>query len=343
MIASAPGVKPYTARQIYAWVYSKRVETVGEMTSLSLDLRRWLAEHVQVGWPGIGRLSTSTDGTRKYLFRFDDGRLVESVWIPEPNRNTICLSTQIGCRMGCTFCATARMGLVRNLRAGEILGEALRVLADIGYRDRRVNIVFMGMGEGLDNYDEVMKAFRLLADPDGIAISPRRITLSTVGLVPGIERLAGEERAPRLAISLNSPFDAERASIMPVGKKYTVKRLMEAASAFIHARHGDGRVRLNERVTFEYVLLQGINDTSAHAQELIRLLRNVPAKLNLLAYNESPLLPHRRPDDRSIERFKQMLLAASVPVSFRRSRGRDIEAACGQLATRHMDDPRPLD
>ncbi|MEW6368982.1 MAG: 23S rRNA (adenine(2503)-C(2))-methyltransferase RlmN [Acidobacteriota bacterium] len=334
LVEELPGARAYTARQIHAWIYVKHTRRFEEMTNLPLALRATLDQAFEISGPVCARVSRSADGTCKCLFELADGEHVESVWIPEPRRNTMCLSTQVGCKMGCTFCATGRMGFRRNLESGEIVGQALHILDDIGYRDRRVNVVFMGMGEGLDNYDEVMRAFRLLADPEGCAISPRRITLSTAGHVPGIERLAAETRSPKLAVSLNSPFDDERSTIMPITRKYPIRRLMEAVRKFMEARHPNGeRVRLNERVTFEYVLLKGINDTPAHAAELIRLLRGVPAKLNLLAYNPLPALPYERPEDSRVESFKNALLAANVPVSFRRSRGVDIEAACGQLAT----------
>lgn len=333
IIREMPGARPYTSRQLYAWIYAKRSRDFAEMTNLPGVLRTHLERLCEIGSPAIDTVATSTDGTRKYLLSLHDRERIESVWIPEPARNTMCLSTQVGCRMGCTFCATALMGLRRNLTSGEIVGQALRILDDIGYRDRRVNVVFMGMGEGLDNYDQLMKAFRLLADPDGVAISPRRITLSTVGLVPGIERLALEPKAPKLAVSLNSPFDHERSDVMPINRKYSLSRLMDAIAGFMSARHHGKHIRLNERVTFEYVLMKGVNDSPAHARELIRLLRHLPAKLNLLAYNPTPQLPFERPDDTWIESFKTMLLDANVPVSFRRSRGRDIAAACGQLVT----------
>jgi len=332
-IRDLPGLRPFTARQLYGWIYVKRARTFDVMTNLPLSLRTALTRDFTIRAPSLDRLSISSDGTRKYLFSLEDRNGVESVWIPEESRNTLCLSTQVGCRMNCRFCATARMGFVRNLSAGEIVGQAMHMLDEIGYRDRRVNIVFMGMGEGLDNYDSTMGAFRLLSDPDGIAISPRRITLSTAGLVPGIERLSHEPRAPKLAVSLNSPFDSERSSLMPINRRYPISQVIEAVTAFIHAQHGGERIRLNERVTFEYILLKGVNDTPAHAQELIRLLRNVPSKLNLLTHNPAEGLPFERCDDEWIESFKERLLAANVPVSFRRSRGRDIEAACGQLAT----------
>lgn len=337
LVGSLSGAKPFTPAQLYVWLYSKRARSFAAMSNLTLPMRRELELRFDLGLPILENLSCSADGTKKYLFRMTDRALIESVWIPEPGRNTMCLSTQVGCRMGCRFCATGLMGLKRNLTAGEVVGQALCVLDDIGYRDRRVNVVFMGMGEGLDNYENVMKAFRLLTDPDGIAISPRRITLSTVGLVPGIERLATERRSPKLAISLNSPFDNERSDIMPVNRKYTIARLMDAVAAFMSAQHLGKRVRLNERVTFEYVLLKGVNDTPAHARELIKLVRRVPAKLNLLAFNPTPSLPFERPDEAWIESFKKILLDADVPVSFRRSRGRDIGAACGQLVTAHRN------
>ncbi len=279
----------------------------------------------------------STDGTVKFLLRLDDGRLIESVYIPdhpagpadgdrrpEP-RATFCVSTQVGCAMRCAFCLTGRMGIDRNLTAGEIVGQ-VRVLArDLQLLDSRFNIVLMGMGEPLHNYDETMKALYMLADDRGMAMSPRRITLSTVGVLPNLERLATESLMPNLAISLHATTEEQRDRLVPVNRKYGLRELLDACRRF--------PLKRRERITFEYVLLNEVNDTPEDARRLVALLAGIKGKVNLLPLNEAAGIPFERPSDERVNQFARILAAHGVTVSVRKSRGRDIRAACGQLIT----------
>jgi len=245
------------------------------------------------------------------------------VFIPDAPAMTFCISTQVGCAMACAFCLTGRMGLVRNLTAGEIAGQ-VRVLADaLGLRDKAFNIVLMGMGEPLHNYDETMKALRILADEHGLALPPRRVTLSTVGLLPALEKLAREPVMPNLAISLHAPTDVQRGELVPINRKYGVAEIIEACKRF--------PVRKRSRITFEYVLLSGVNDSPEDARRLAKLLAGVKAKVNLIPLNAAAGIPFERPDEQAIDRFASTLAAKGVTVSVRKSRGRDIRAACGQL------------
>jgi 23S rRNA (adenine2503-C2)-methyltransferase len=266
----------------------------------------------------------STDGTRRYLLRLLDSRTVEAVLMPEEARDTICISTQVGCPVGCTFCMTALMGLERNLTAGEIVGQVLFIAGDNGLRpeDRRVNVVMMGMGEPLLNLENVVKATRLLADPAGVGLSQRRITVSTSGIIPKIAELGREAVRPKLAISLNASTEEQRREIMPVTRKYHIADLMEACRAY--------PLRPWERLTFEYVLLAGVNDTDADARRVVRLLANLKCKLNLIALNPGPGIPFETPSAERVASF-QAIVRRSLPCFVRKPRGRDIFAACGQL------------
>jgi 23S rRNA (adenine2503-C2)-methyltransferase len=255
--------------------------------------------------------------------RLADQRQIESVFIPDTPAMTFCISTQVGCAMACAFCLTGRMGLVRNLTAGEIVGQ-VRVLADaLSLRDKPFNIVLMGMGEPLHNYDETMKALRILADEHGFALPPKRVTLSTVGLLPALERLAREAIMPNLAISLHAPTDVQRGELVPINRKYGVAEIIEACKRF--------PVRKRSRITFEYVLLSGVNDSPEDARRLARLLAGVKSKVNLIPLNAAAGIPFDRPSDEAIDRFAAILADKGVIVSVRKSRGRDIRAACGQL------------
>jgi 23S rRNA (adenine2503-C2)-methyltransferase len=273
--------------------------------------------------PELQSRQESSDGTTKFLLRLTDGRHVECVYIPDTPAQTFCISTQVGCAMGCGFCLTGKMGLVRNLTAGEIAGE-VRVLAhQTGFADRPFNVVLMGMGEPLHNYDATMKALRILADERGLALHPRRVTLSTVGIVPGLERLAKEPVMPNLAVSLHATTDEDRSRLVPVNRKYALKDVIDACRRFPVRRRG--------RITFEYVLLEDVNDRPDDARRLARLLEGIKAKVNLLALNEAPGIPFRRPSDERVNAFAKILADRGVVVSVRKSRGRDIRAACGQL------------
>jgi 23S rRNA (adenine2503-C2)-methyltransferase len=325
---AAIGLERYRARQVFQWVYRRGVTDFGRMTDLSAAHRQALADHFYVSTPAVERRDTSEDGTEKFLLALQDGRQVESVFIPRTPHNTFCISTQVGCAMGCAFCLTATMGLVRNLTPGEIVGQ-VRVLAGaLDLRDSRFNIVFMGMGEPLHNYDATMAAVRILADSQGFAVHPRRITVSTVGLVPAIERLAGEDVMPRLAVSLHAPTDEQRAALVPVNRKYPIADIIEACRRFPPARRG--------RITFEYVLLAGVNDSPEDARRLAALVQGLHVKVNLIPLNPAAGIRFERPSDERIDAFGRTLAARGVTVMVRKSRGRDIRAACGQLAVEGM-------
>jgi 23S rRNA (adenine2503-C2)-methyltransferase len=273
----------------------------------------------------VTRLERSEDGTTKFLLRLEDGREIESVFIPDTPAMTFCISTQVGCAMKCAFCLTGKMGIVRNLTPSEIVGQ-VRVLArELGFLDARFNIVLMGMGEPLHNYDSTMKALRILADEHGMAVAPRRITLSTVGVLPAMERLATEPIMPNLAISLHSTTEDQRDLLVPVNRKYGLKDLLDACRRF--------PLKRRERITFEYVLLADVNDTPEDARRLVKLLGGIKAKVNLLPLNEAAGIPFARPSDARVNRFASILADHGVTVLVRKSRGRDIRAACGQLIT----------
>lgn len=317
------GQERFRARQIFAWIYRRGVTDIATMTNLPQALRATLAAHCEVQTPTLASRERSTDGTEKFLFRLGDGRHIESVYIPDTPAMTFCISTQVGCAMACAFCLTGKMGLVRNLTAGEIAGQ-VRVLAHaLHLHDKPFNIVLMGMGEPLHNYDAVMKAMRLLADTHGLGVTPRRVTLSTVGLLPALEKLGREPLMPNLAISLHAPTDAIRGSLVPINKKYGVADIIEACKRF--------PVRKRSRITFEYVLLAGVNDSLADARGLAKLLAGVKAKVNLIPLNAAPGIPYERPSDDTVDAFARTLAERDVTVSVRKSRGRDIRAACGQL------------
>jgi 23S rRNA (adenine2503-C2)-methyltransferase len=317
------GADRFRARQIFRWLYRRGVNDVSVMTDLPRELRERLAREFTVTTPALVHREKSIDGTEKFLLRLADGRQIESVFIPDTPSMTFCVSTQVGCAMACAFCLTGKMGLVRNLTAGEIVGQ-VRVLANaLDMRDKRFNIVLMGMGEPLHNYDETMRALRILADEHGFAMSPRRITLSTVGLLPALERLAREPFMPNLAISLHAPTDAQRAALVPLNKKYGVADIIAACKRF--------PLKKRSRITFEYVLLAGVNDSPDDARRLATLLAGVKSKVNLIPLNAAAGIPYERPSDEAINRFAQVLADHHLTVSVRKSRGRDIRAACGQL------------
>jgi 23S rRNA (adenine2503-C2)-methyltransferase len=313
----------FHARQIYRWIWKRGVTDPSQMTDLSRGLRASLAGAATIGTPVIVRRDQSEDGTQKFVLRLGDNRLIESVFIPDTPAQTFCVSTQVGCAMGCAFCLTGKMGLVRHLSAAEIAGQVVVLARDLDLLDEPFNIVLMGMGEPLHNYDATMKALRMLADGHGLAVGPRRVTLSTVGLTPMIERLAAEPLMPNLAISLHAATEEQRASIVPPTKKYRLHDLVEACRRFPLARRN--------RITFEYVLLEGVNDSPDDARRLVKLLAGIKAKVNLIPLNAAPGIPFDRPSDARVDRFAKILAAKRLAVSVRKSRGRDIRAACGQL------------
>jgi 23S rRNA (adenine2503-C2)-methyltransferase len=320
---STLGAKPFRAKQLYRWVYRRGLECIDDMTDLSLQLRAQLQATVRFTTPRVTARQVSSDGTQKFLLTLADGRTIEAVFIPDTPAMTMCVSTQVGCAMQCGFCLTGQMGLVRHLTAGEIAGQ-VRVLArELELQERRFNIVLMGMGEPLHNYDATMKALRLLATPDGLALTPRRVTLSTVGILSGMTRLALEPWLPNLAVSLHATTDQQRHALIPTSRAQRLSDLIAACRRFPLKHRG--------RITFEYVLLNGVNDTQADATRLAALLDDLPAKVNLIPLNEAPGIPFARPSDERVNRFARSLATSGLNVSVRTSRGRDIRAACGQL------------
>ncbi|MGH9387600.1 MAG: 23S rRNA (adenine(2503)-C(2))-methyltransferase RlmN [Vicinamibacterales bacterium] len=317
------GHKRFHATQIYRWIWKRGVTTFTAMTDLPRALRATLEERAAISTPATMTRAVSEDGTQKFVLRLGDAKQIESVFIPDTPAQTFCISTQVGCAMACGFCLTGKMGLVRHLSAGEIAGQ-VRVLADaLDLRNSRFNIVLMGMGEPLHNYDATMKALRILNDEAGLAINPRRVTLSTVGLVPMLTRLASEPLMPNLAVSLHATTEEQRTAIVPPTKKYSLHDIIDACKRFPIAKRG--------RITFEYVLLDGVNDTPEDARRLVKLLAGVKAKVNLIPLNAAPGIPFDRPSDERVDRFAKILAAKNLGVSVRKSRGRDIRAACGQL------------
>jgi 23S rRNA (adenine2503-C2)-methyltransferase len=317
------GQERFRAKQIFRWIYRRGVTDIEAMTDLPRALRAALLEEFNLTTPEVVARERSADGTEKFLLRLADGRQIESVFIPDTPAMTFCISTQVGCAMACAFCLTGKMGLLRNLTAGEIAGQ-VRVLASaLGLRDKPFNIVLMGMGEPLHNYDDTMKALRMLADEHSLALPPRRVTLSTVGLLPALERLAREPLMPNLAISLHAPTDAQRGALVPINKKYGIAEIIDACKRF--------PLKRRSRITFEYVLLAGVNDSADDAHRLAKLLGGVKSKVNLIPLNAAAGIPFERPPDASIDRFAKILADRGVTVSVRKSRGRDIRAACGQL------------
>jgi 23S rRNA (adenine2503-C2)-methyltransferase len=293
------------------------------MTDLPRDFRRDLSEVAVVGVPEVERRTPSQDGSEKFVFRFPDGARVQSVLMPDGDRLTLCVSTQVGCGFGCAFCFTGTMGLERNLGAGEIVGQVVGVGQTLGADRRITHVVYMGMGEPLANYTATVKSLRLLTDPAGVGMSPRRVTVSTVGLVGGIERLAGENLRVNLAISLHATTNEIRDRIMPVNKGFAIEELLAACKRF--------PLPFRQRMTFEYVLLEGVNDAPEHARRLVRLLKGIRAKVNLIPFNDWDGSAFGRPPLPRILAFQALLLEQGITATVRWSKGEDIGAACGQL------------
>jgi 23S rRNA (adenine2503-C2)-methyltransferase len=334
------GEKPYRGPQIYHALYKERQFDFAAMTNLPAALRERLAQEATITLPRVLRQFASVDGSIRYLFSIGSptGKEVakpaqiESVFMPRDGRQTICISTQAGCAVDCHFCLTAQLGLIRNLTAGEIVGQVLVALRENREQlSPQTNVVLMGQGEPLLNYDATMAAVRILLDPKGVGLGPRHITLSTSGIVPGIERLGKEKIRPSLAISLNASSDEQRDALMPINRKYPLGVLLEACRKY--------PLRPREYFTFEYVLLGGVNDAPEDARRVVRLLAHIRAKVNLIPWNPGNL-PYRAPTEESIEKFQEILVEKGVPSFIRYSRGQDVFAACGQLAS--MESAGPL-
>jgi 23S rRNA (adenine2503-C2)-methyltransferase len=334
------GERPFRAAQLYHALYAERRFEFAAMTNIPASLRERLAQEARITLPRIARRFPSVDGSIRYLFSIGDPissegakpAQIEAVFMPREGRQTICISTQAGCAVDCHFCLTAQLGLIRNLTAGEIVGQVLVALEE--NREQlapQTNVVLMGQGEPLLNFDATMAAVRILLDPKGVALAPRHVTLSTSGIVPGIERLGREKIRPSLAISLNASSDEQRNALMPINRKYPLKVLLEACRKY--------PLRPREYFTFEYVLLGGVNDTPEDARRVVRLIAHIRAKVNLIPWNPGNL-PYRAPTAESIEEFQRILVDKGVPTFVRYSRGQDVFAACGQLAL--METPSPF-
>jgi 23S rRNA (adenine2503-C2)-methyltransferase len=332
-IVAGLGEPAYRAEQIYLWLYRRRARTIAEMTDLAKGIRDALAAAYDLRWPEVVERGHSQDGTIKYLFRLDDGATVESVYIPEDRRRTICISTQAGCPLKCAFCLTGISGYKRNLKPWEILGQVATVMHEAPPEPKPWNVVVMGMGEPLLNYDNTVIALRALMDPEGFAVAPKKLTLSTVGILPALEKLMQEPVRPNLAISLHAPTKELRLELMPIEERYDIKDVIAAAQRYPIPRGG--------AVTYEYVLLGGVNDQPAHARALVRLLAGSHGKVNLIPLNPAPEIPFAPPSREAVDEFCRILSEARVPVSVRRPRGQDILAACGQLHLKRGDVPVP--
>jgi 23S rRNA (adenine2503-C2)-methyltransferase len=318
------GKAPYRGRQLYHALYQRRERDVAALTDLDRNFREALAAHYEITYPDLQGEFISKDGSARYLLRLQDNTAIETVYMPEGDRITLCLSSQAGCAVDCRFCFTALLGLKRNLSAAEILGQVLAVARAREIPPRsRLNLVFMGMGEPLLNLAQVMKSVRIFADPQGLGIPLRRITISTSGIIPGVRDLADDPRRPKLAISLNASNEEQRTELMPINRKYPLRELMRACRAY--------PLRARELLTFEYVLLDGFNDTDADALRVAELLRGMRAKVNLIPYNPGPGLLYRPSPLERVLAFQQLLTERNIPAYLRISRGQDIGAACGQL------------
>ena len=327
------GSKPFRARQLMSWLYKRGESDIDAMTDLAKDFRATLSSHAVVKLPEIVTTQVASDGTRKWLLSGGNGQAFETVYIPEEDRGTLCISSQVGCVLDCSFCSTAQQGFNRNLTTAEIVGQVWLANRELGWKvgENRIitNIVLMGMGEPLANFRNVIPAIKIFLDDLGFDISRRRVTLSTSGLVPQIYKLA-EEVNCALAVSLHAPNDALRSELVPINRKHPIAELLEACWHYLDEQNG-------RSVTFEYVMLDGINDQPEHARELARLLRGKPAKLNLIPFNPFPGTQYRRSPQAAIERFRDELVQRDLIATIRKTRGEDIDAACGQLAGQVTD------
>lgn len=336
----------YRSKQLFQALHRNGAVNTNDITNLKKSIRDYLSSNFPMTNLTMASVKVSADGTRKYQFTTHDGHTIESVFIPHAakhGRHSLCISSQVGCAMGCTFCATAALKLVRNLSASEIVSQVYQVSQDVMARgdaatlvlnpnERPIhNIVFMGMGEPLHNFDNVVRAIKLLTHPDGMSFSPRRITVSTSGLVPKIKEL-GEETGVYLAISLNATTNEVRNLIMPVNKKWHIEELLKAARSF--------PLKVRERITFEYVMLKGINDTKEDAERLVVMLKDLKCKINLIPFNEHPLSPYKRPDNETVLAFHRILYRNHCAVFTRKTRGDDIDAACGMLGAKKLEGVR---
>lgn len=330
------GEKPFRAQQILKWIYHQGVTDFAEMTNLSVSLRQRLQGLAEIRPPRILSEQVSLDGTTKWLMGFGGANAVETVFIPEPNRGTLCISSQVGCALNCTFCSTGAQGFNRNLSTSEIIGQVWQAARALGHERngvRRItNVVLMGMGEPLLNFDAVAPALSLLRDDLGFGMAAKRVTLSTAGLVPGIDRLR-DTIDVALAVSLHAPSDDLRETLVPLNRKYPIRELMRACADYVSDKH-------KRTVTFEYTLIDGVNDHPDHARKLVKLLRRLPSKLNLIPFNPFPGTAYRCSPEPRIRAFQEIVMAGGLIATVRKTRGDDIDAACGQLAGKVLDRTR---
>lgn len=329
----ALGEKAFRAKQAFEWIHDKCIDEIDKITVFSESLKEKLKEkHTILNLKIVKRFDSKIDGTKKYLFALDDGNIIESVMMKYKHGITVCLSTQVGCKMGCSFCASTKEGLIRNLEPSEILDQFYKIQQDIG--ERISNVVLMGSGEPLDNYDKTIKFLKLLHSEQGQNLSYRHITLSTCGIASRIYELADENIPINLSISLHSPFDEERRKIMPVSEKYTINDILEACDYYIE--------KTNRRITFEYTLIDGVNDSVEYALEMSRLLKGMLAHVNLIPLNPIDEFDHAKSQDQSIKKFKEILDNRGITATIRREMGADINAACGQLRRDYVDENEKL-
>ena len=318
-------VETYRVHQVFTWVYHYHCRDFSEMTNISKSLRAQLTEHFHFSLPKIQQRTHSKDGSIKYLLELNDGAVVESVWMPSESRKTLCLSTQVGCRLNCSFCLTASLGLKRNLTAAEIIGQHIVINEELEEKDQITNVVFMGMGEPLDNYVPVVDALRLMISPEAMKVSTRKVTVSTSGLVEKMKAFQEENLHINLAISLNASDNVTRDRLMPINKKYPIEVLIDCLKKY--------PLKPQRRHTIEYVLLEGINDSDEDAQRLAKWLRGVPCKINLIPFNSFDSSEYRPPSDQRVLKFQNYLIEQNFSAFVRKNRATDILGACGQLAS----------
>ena len=323
------GYPGFRAKQIYDWCHVKMVRDVDEMKNLPKEIREWMRDE-WIALEVVSRFESKVDGTNKFVFRLEDGNVIESVFMPYKHGNSVCISSQAGCRMGCRFCASTLMGLSRNLTASEMLDQIYAISRITG--ERISNVVVMGTGEPLDNYDNLCRFIRLLTNEDGLHISQRNVTVSSCGLIPEIYRLAEEQFAITFALSLHAPNDEKRKALMPIANRYSIAEVLEACKYYFK--------KTGRRITFEYSLVAGQNDTEEDAKQLIRLLSGFPCHVNLIPVNPIKEREYKRSDDNSLQKFKVMLEKNAINVTIRRGMGKDIDAACGQLRKTYMEETK---
>ena len=331
---SENGEKAFRAVQILKWIYQRGMIDISQMSDLSKVLRQKLQDNAEIRMPEVLVDQLSTDGTRKWLLKLDDGNAVETVFIPQNDRGTLCISSQVGCILNCSFCSTAKQGFNRNLTTGEIIAQLWVAANALGQfeedADRVIsNVVMMGMGEPLLNFDAVIPAMKLMLDDNAFGLSKRRVTLSTAGVIPGMDRLS-EECGVALAVSLHATNDELRNELVPLNKKYPIKDLLDACKRYVN----NG---LKRHITFEYIMIKGVNDSAAEARKLARMIKNIPSKVNLIPFNPYPNTDYKPSTQKTIDQFVKILAEQDIVAVMRRTRGEDIDAACGQLAGKVQD------